>query len=121
VLVPGYHAQSRVNNNVCHGFTMLSDDGGRTFRLGATAFGAGDKHSNECQAVQLRNGSVLINARSLANPLEHQRRIQTISHDHGACPDEKNKEGGHGPPPGRRAPLAKRAKGGLGTRATRVW
>ena len=83
MLVPGYHAQSRVNNNVCHGFTLLSDDGGRTFRLGATVFGDGDKHSNECQAVQLRNRSVLMNARSLSNPFEHQHRIQAISHDGG--------------------------------------
>ena len=29
---------------------------------------AGDKYTNEDQAVELRNGSVLINARSLANP-----------------------------------------------------
>lgn len=83
VLVPGYHAKSRTNNNVCHGFTMLSDDSGASFYLGASAFGAADKHSNECQAVQLANGSVLINARSLANPLEHQQRIQTISTDGG--------------------------------------
>ena len=39
---------------------MLSDDGGATFYLGAEQFGAGDKHSNECQVAQLHNGSVRI-------------------------------------------------------------
>ena len=33
--------------------------------------------------VQLTNGSLLLNARSLASPLSRQRRIQTISHDGG--------------------------------------
>lgn len=64
---------------------MLSDDGGDTFRVSsASGFGKADKFANENQAVELGNGSVLINARSLANPGDVQRRIQTISFDGGA-------------------------------------
>ena len=51
--------------------------------LGATQFGAADKHSNECQVAQLRNGSLLVNARSLANPGQHQQRIQSLSDTEG--------------------------------------
>ena len=58
-------------------------DGGATFVLGATQFGAADKHSNECQVAQLRNGSLLVNARSLANPGQHQQRIQSLSDTEG--------------------------------------
>ena len=61
---------------------MISDDGGTSWKLGARMFGNGDKLSNECQAVQLNNGSVLINARSFAT-LTTEKRIQTVSNDGG--------------------------------------
>jgi len=86
VLVPTYHGKLRGNvlNNQVHGNVMTSDDAGQTWVLRSEdGFGAADKYSNENQAVQLSNGSVLINARSLANPGDVQRRIQTISNDEG--------------------------------------
>eukprot|EP00039_Didymoeca_costata_P033205 m.41276 g.41276 ORF g.41276 m.41276 type:complete len:499 (-) comp9750_c0_seq4:2668-4164(-) len=86
LLVPSYHGRFRGNliNNIVHGHVMLSDDSGDTWRLGA-AHGFGDAKivSNENQAVELANGSVLINARSLANPLINQYRVQTVSLDGG--------------------------------------
>ena len=42
----------------------------------------GDKYSNECQAAQLKNGSILINARSFAT-FSKQKRIQTLSENNG--------------------------------------
>ena len=110
LVVPCYHSPDRAKNNICHGHTMLSDDGGASFYLGATQYGAADKHSNECQVAALANGSVLVrtkalsfccastvflsktvpfravpldqvNARSLANLGEHQQRIQALSTD----------------------------------------
>ena len=84
ILVPSYHSKYRGNliNNIVHGHVMISDDKGITWKLGATQFGKGDKLSNECQAVQLKNGSVLINARSFAT-LTTEKRIQTLSNDGG--------------------------------------
>jgi sialidase-1 len=84
ILVPSYHSKYRGNliNNIVHGHVIVSDDEGESWRLGATQFGEGDKCSNECQAVQLNNGSVLINARSFAT-LTKQKRIQTLSNDGG--------------------------------------
>jgi len=86
IIVPSYHSKYRGNlaNNIVHGHVMLSDDDGDTFRLASVGgFGAADKKTNENQAVELGNGSVLINARSLANPLVNQERIQTRSDDGG--------------------------------------
>ena len=88
VLVPAYHSTTRGNilNNIAHGHVLLSDDGGVSWRLGNHGndfFGSGDKYTNEDQAVELRNGSVLINARSLANPGINQQRIQARSDDGG--------------------------------------
>ena len=85
ILVPMYHGQNRGNiaNNKVHGNVLLSDDGGGSWRLASqSGFGAADKYSNENQAVELRNGSVLINARALANTHDF-RRIQTRSDDGG--------------------------------------
>mmetsp|Transcript_19068 Transcript_19068/g.44558 ORF Transcript_19068/g.44558 Transcript_19068/m.44558 type:complete len:535 (-) Transcript_19068:59-1663(-) len=84
ILVPSYHSRFRGNliNNLVHGHIVISDDDGETWYLGATDFGAGDKYSNECQAVELKNGSVLLNARSLS-VLVRQNRIQCISTDGG--------------------------------------
>ena len=86
ILVPSYHSKVRGNliNNIVHGHVMLSDDHGRTWRLGQQlhGYGQGDHLVNENQAVQLRNGSILINARSFAT-LTPARRLQTISNDDG--------------------------------------
>jgi len=86
ILVPSYHSKVRGNliNNIVHGHVMLSDDGGVTFRLGRqeNGFGHGTKLVNENQAVQLTNGSILINGRSFAT-LTTPKRLQTISNDNG--------------------------------------
>lgn len=85
ILVPSYHSNFRDDlvNNIVHGHVYLSDDDGITWRLAsASGFGEADKFSNECQAVQLKNGSVLINARSFST-LTQENRIQTLSDDGG--------------------------------------
>jgi len=86
IVVPSYHSTMRGNliNNIVHGHVMLSDDGGETWRLGkqVNGFGTGNRLVNENQAVQLQNGSVLINGRSFAT-LTKPRRLQTLSNDGG--------------------------------------
>jgi sialidase-1 len=58
---------------------MYSDDDGATWQLGATDIGSSENHmSNECQAVERPDGSILINFRGLLT-----RRIQAISFDGG--------------------------------------
>jgi len=83
VLFGGYHAKGRGNlaNNVAHGHSVYSDDGGETWRLGAVGYGSsknntvhgddkeGDLHFNEHQFVELKDGTVLANSRSLAIPM----------------------------------------------------
>lgn len=86
IVVPIYHGEYRGNlaNNKVHGSVLLSDDGGETFRVASAAgFGAVDKFTNENQAVELADGTVLVNGRSLASPGGTQRRIQTLSTDGG--------------------------------------
>ena len=63
---------------------MLSDDNGASWRLGKqeNGFGSGNRLVNENQAVQLTNGSVLINGRSFAT-FTKPRRLQTLSNDGG--------------------------------------
>jgi sialidase-1 len=57
----------------------FSDDGGKTWQLGATQFGGNATHfANEEQAVQLRNGDILVSARTLFT-----HRLQAISTDEG--------------------------------------
>jgi sialidase-1 len=59
------------------GHTLISDDRGANWRIGSADFGR-PYFANECQAVELSNGDVLINARTITN-----RRVQVISHDGG--------------------------------------
>jgi sialidase-1 len=44
----------------CHSHVIYSDDGGLSWRLGGSA----DKGTDECQAVELSDGSVMLNMRS---------------------------------------------------------
>ena len=88
IIVPCYHGnvtRGNLFNNIVHGHVMISDDEGETWHLNRNPeyFGSGDKASNEAQAVELSNGTILINARSLANPFMNQYRIQVSSHDGG--------------------------------------
>lgn len=78
MLIPGYHTTLyKGDGEVSKGHTLYSDDSGATWHIGSASFGA-PYLSNECQAVELKNGSILINARTL---LTH--RIQVMSHDGG--------------------------------------
>lgn len=78
LLIPSYHT-TLIKGDGClsKGHTVYSDDHGATWHIGSEAFGA-PYLANECQAVQLKNGSVLINARTLST-----HRIQVLSHDAG--------------------------------------
>jgi sialidase-1 len=78
LLIPGYHTTAwKGDGCVSKGHTIYSDNHGATWAIGSSDFG-GPFFANECQAVELTNGSVLINARTL---LTH--RIQVRSDDGG--------------------------------------
>jgi sialidase-1 len=78
LLIPGYHTTLiKGDGELSRGHTIYSDDHGLTWSIGSSRFGF-PYLSNECQAVELRNGSVLINARTFLN-----HRMQIISHDGG--------------------------------------
>eukprot|EP00928_Gymnodinium_smaydae_P039255 TRINITY_DN26849_c0_g1_i1.p1 TRINITY_DN26849_c0_g1~~TRINITY_DN26849_c0_g1_i1.p1 ORF type:complete len:607 (+),score=67.53 TRINITY_DN26849_c0_g1_i1:40-1860(+) len=93
VLVPGYHAYirgldaghgtlpvSQLYNNFAVGHTLISDDDGDTWRLGK-AWPTGEGF-DENQYVELADGSVLANGRSLSTG-SRQMRLQAISQDGG--------------------------------------
>jgi sialidase-1 len=78
LLIPGYHTSLiKGDGELSKGHTLYSDDAGASWNIGSSDFG-GPYLSNECQAVELSNGSVLINARTLTT-----HRIQVLSHDGG--------------------------------------
>lgn len=86
IVVPSYHGYTRANliNNLVHGHVLLSDDEGETWRLPKQHdhYDKGQGLFNEAQAVELKNGSVLMNARSLAS-FTPPNRLQAVSHDGG--------------------------------------
>lgn len=74
-------------NNFALGHIMYSDDGGDSWALASrSGFGGGVQGAslgaNEDQLVQLSNGSVLVNSRSLSTG-SPQRRVQALSRDGG--------------------------------------
>ena len=78
MLIPGYHTTLYKGDGMASkGHTLYSDDSGVSWHIGSAAFGA-PFLSNECQAVELKNGSVLVNARTITT-----HRIQVLSHDGG--------------------------------------
>jgi sialidase-1 len=78
LLIPAYHTiKWKGDGCVSRGHTIYSDDHGTTWQLGSEDFGY-PYFSNECQAVELKNGSVLINARTLTNS-----RVHVLSEDGG--------------------------------------
>lgn len=78
LLIPSYHTvKYKGDGCASRGHTLYSDDHGATWAIGSAEFGA-PYLSNECQAVELKDGSVLINARTVTN-----RRIQVTSTDGG--------------------------------------
>jgi len=92
VLVPAFHSYirglegngtlplSQLYNNFALGHTMISDDGGDSWRL-SYAWGVGEG-ANENQMVELPDGTVLSIARSLATG-SPQHRMQARSTDQG--------------------------------------
>ena len=105
VVVPAYHSYirglsggggtgggvalpvSQLYNNFALGHVIYSDDGGDTWSVGAKeGFGggavAGSMGANENQIVQLKNGSLLVNSRSLATG-SSQQRVQARSDNGG--------------------------------------
>lgn len=78
ILIPSYHTNGwKGDGCVSRGHTLISDDFGLSWRIGSSDFGR-PYLVNENQAVQLKNGSVLINARTLLN-----HRVQLVSDDGG--------------------------------------
>lgn len=75
LIVPGY----RYKDGACS-FAIYSDDHGTTWRRGAPL--PGGNHSNECQVIELTDGRILIDARSV---IEESRvpRLCAISADGG--------------------------------------
>ena len=74
LLIPCDHAAA--GSKMFRSHAIYSDDHGRTWRHGAPV---GDL-TNECQAVELRDGSVLMNMRSYHG---RHRRAVAVSHDGG--------------------------------------
>ena len=78
LLIPSYHTNVwKGDGCASRGHTLYSDDHGLTWSIGSEEFGA-PYLSNECQAVELDDGSVLINARVVST-----HRIQVVSTDGG--------------------------------------
>lgn len=93
VLVPGYHSPirglsevpgtipvSQLYNNFAKGFVLISDDEGDSWRVGKE-WSAG-QGTNEHQMVQLDDGTVLSNSRSLSTG-SPQFRVQSLSFTEG--------------------------------------
>lgn len=78
--VPGTIPVSQLFNNFNVGFVLISDDSGDTWRLGKDwPIGQG---ANEHQLVQLEDGTVLSNSRSLSTG-SPQYRTQSLSFTEG--------------------------------------
>lgn len=78
IVIPAYHGPFHWDDGtITHGVALMSDDGGATWRRGASLGGL-FTFSNECQSVQLSNGTLLLNSRGVGT-----RRLQTLSFDEG--------------------------------------
>jgi sialidase-1 len=60
LLIPCDHGQSVDGRRVMFSHVFYSDDHGRTWKLGGTV----DRHTDECQVVELARGELLINMRN---------------------------------------------------------
>ncbi|MBN2651941.1 MAG: exo-alpha-sialidase [Spirochaetales bacterium] len=74
IIIPSDHSDGTNANS----HLIYSDDNGKTWEIGAIV-GPG---SNECQAVELDNGDIILNMRR-ANPFDQPVRLQAISKDGG--------------------------------------
>lgn len=83
LLIPSYHT-NKIKGDGCisKGHTIYSDDHGETWNIGSNSFGE-PYLSNECQAVELNTGYILVAARTLTS-----HRIQITSKDGGITFEE---------------------------------
>ena len=85
IIIPSYHSIPHLDGDIAKGHIIYSDDYGITWALSEGVYGLGagnnylDYFPSESQAVELQNGSILINSRG-----ESRHRIASISHDFGA-------------------------------------
>lgn len=60
LIIPCDHDETIAGRRVMHSHAFYSDDHGGTWKLGATV----ERHTDECQVVELNDGSVMINMRN---------------------------------------------------------
>lgn len=88
LLIPGYHSDFWPDNSTSlgsgftKGHTLISDDDGETWEIGCRRFGE-PYFANEDQAVQLADGRVVINSRTLSD-----HRALSYSSDEGETFDQ---------------------------------
>ena len=84
IIIPSYHSVPHIDGDFSKGHIIYTDDYGKTWSLSEGVFGLGPNGDHdtffpsESQAVELKNGSVLINSRGASS-----YRIGTISNDFG--------------------------------------
>eukprot|EP01084_Bolivina_argentea_P106605 190719_1 len=84
IIIPSYHSVPHIDGDLSKGHIIYSDDYGMTWNLSQGIFGLGEDNNHEeffpseSQAIELKNGSVLINSRG-----ESIYRIASISNDFG--------------------------------------
>jgi len=85
LVIPCDHSEEREGRRVMYSHAIFSDDGGRTWRAGESV----SPHTDECQLVELGDGTLLINMRNYwgrdgGRPERGGRRAVARSHDGGA-------------------------------------
>lgn len=84
IIVPCYHSIAHIDGDFSKGHIIYSDDYGNSWSLSKGIFGLGPNNDydtffpSESQAIELENGSILINSRGASS-----YRIGTISNDFG--------------------------------------
>lgn len=82
LFIPSYHAEKATKKY--HSHSLYSDDGGKTWKLGATV----DANTSEPQAAERRDGALVLSARTSLGPgkglpLEKPQRTIVLSQDGG--------------------------------------
>ena len=85
LVIPSDHAEQIGGKRVMFSHVFYSDDSGKSWQLG----GSLDRHTDECQVVELANGSLMLNmrnywGRSGSRPERGGKRAIAISKDGGA-------------------------------------
>lgn len=89
ILVPCDHRERVGDAWIMHSHVFFSDDDGATWQLGGSA----PQHTDECQVVELADGTLLLNMRNYwgttgGQPEHGHRRTVCYSHDGGETWDE---------------------------------